>query len=194
MMLPDQTQQRDGMALQAWLVVDIARDPYLLQSIYQHGVTPDFQFLYQDTPLQTLLEYSPILLRLTPDSLLWPLLEQPQWQQNALVIWSAQCEPSALLRHLRSLLFMTIDHSLTLVRFYSPATFHALRQSLSDVRFEQLSGPILGWDYSESTHWQHVAIERGSPFVDDQADVRKEGWFALSSDEMTSFNNAFLRG
>ncbi len=199
MMLPAQAQQRDGVALQAWCVIDIARHPYLLQSIYQHESNPELNFLYQGTPLQTLLEYSPILLRLTPDSPLWPLLAQPLWQQNALVIWTEQREPAALLRHLQSLLFMTLERHLTLVRFYSPATFHALSQSLAAVRLALMSGPIWGWDYCESARWQHIVIKRETIFVDGpadggQAEARKEGWFGLSTAEMASFNNAFSRG
>lgn len=198
MMLPVQAQQRDGVALQAWCVIDIARDPYLLQSIYQYGSHPQFYRLYQGTSLQTLLEYSPILLRLASDSPLWSMLARPQWQQNALVIWTEQHEPAALLRHLQSLLFMTVELNLTLVRFYSPATFHALSKSLSTIRLALMSGPILGWDYRSSAGWQHIAIERGARAVDDaadgDADTHKEGWFVLSTAEMASFNNVFSRG
>lgn len=189
MMLPFKTQQRNGVELQAWWVVDVARHPYLLQSIYQHEDNPDLHFLYQGTPLQTLREYSPILLRLTPTSALWPMLSLPLWQQNALVIWTTQDEPSELLCHLQSLLFMTVERNLTLIRFYSPATFHALSKSLSLARLALMSGPIQGWDYCASASWSHIAIER----VQQPVYCHTEGWFALNADELDSFNREYSK-
>lgn len=126
-----------------YLVVDRVRVPDIEEFVYQHEPNPNVKRLFLSSPLEHLLEWSPVVINFGGSAKLMSTLRDDFALRSSSVILVADQTVDELLvfSHLQSLLTVLISNTPVLFRFYSSQLWQKVSQHIDDVDLTSLLGP-----------------------------------------------------
>ena len=147
--------------------------------VYNCEDNPVFDLLYRNTPHQSALEVSPVIVQPSDTSRLWEAVQS--WRHAGVVIES-EADLHTVVDHLRSLISVRLpDQTFAYLRFYSPGQIGALFSAFTPDESVRFSGPVSRWHHFDSDHgWK--TIEVSSLKQNDNAS--EEGWFQLTEEHI----------
>jgi len=195
----------DTLAIERWAYVPLSPDSLeipevkeLADILKEHDRYIKLQWLWEDTEWQKHYRQGPCLVQLETSSPLLNFFTETLAALNFGIVLQTSQSETALIKHLQSLLRVTIeDKGLTYFTFHSPNAIASYFDALSSHKMLQLLGPIEHIIWRQNTG---KAYQWFSYFSDDVNNAQmfesnssnELGWFHFSQDEMRSINQDSL--
>lgn len=180
--------------VRAFAVVDAAL-PQLREHCYALSGAGSSEPLYVNTPFAHLMDISPILVEVTPDSRLLAWLYENRPVLNWGVLLASDEDLPTVATHLRKTLTVSdTDNDEIVLRFYDPDALPVFWDALSTTEQRLFSGPVTQWAArraSQNGDWWHVS--RPIENADDIWKDLKGPWLKLTSEHRRKLRVLFHR-
>ncbi|ROV57590.1 DUF4123 domain-containing protein [Vibrio ponticus] len=125
-----------------WLIVDTVRIPNALDLVRESSVIQSSMNLFACSELEHLIEQSPLVLNLGPESHVLECLFLQDLDSSAVVYEvSKLCDELTLLQHLQSVFLANIHLTPCILRFYTGKFWQSIFQDLNSEDLKTLLGP-----------------------------------------------------
>ncbi|MDW6002370.1 DUF4123 domain-containing protein [Vibrio mangrovi] len=144
-------------SLEHWLVVDSVRVPDIEQLVYQHEKKVELHRLFAGTPFDHLMKQSPVAFRYTGVAEIERQLKEDFALRSSSVLFSCDASVSteSVIQHFQALLYVVVDESPILFRYYASPMWDDVATELSEEDRCTLLGPcqVMSWvDSQQNGH------------------------------------------
>lgn len=132
-----------------YMVVDRVRVPDIEEFVYRHEANPDIKFLFKGSPLEHILELSPVMINYSGAVELADAWKNDFAIRSSSVVFAVDknIDEYEVFAHLQSLLTVQVQGVPKLLRFYSSHLWQSVNNQLVDDDVQSLLGPC------QSVYW-----------------------------------------
>ncbi|MBV7515841.1 DUF4123 domain-containing protein [Pseudomonas sp. PDM25] len=173
---------------QAYLLLDGALIDNLPNRLFELGCGTAFQLLYQQTAYSSLVEVSPVLVPVFPNSPLAHTFTR-EWSATAGIWLESEADEASVLQHLRSLIHARVEGEvMVFFRYYDPRITGLWLTNLEPQTRNRMMGPIRRILLPESVH-PFSALYQENP-EQPTAQYADKPWLFLTSDQLDHLSEA----